>query len=66
VVRGAECWTLYAGAAESPAARVTLAEDLAWRLFTRGITPEQAARRATIDGQQRLGRVLLEAVAIIV
>jgi uncharacterized protein (TIGR03083 family) len=66
VVRGAERWTLYAGAAESPAARVTLAEDLAWRLFTRGITPEQAARRATIDGQQRLGRVLLEAVAIIV
>ncbi|MEO8378879.1 MAG: maleylpyruvate isomerase N-terminal domain-containing protein [Acidobacteriota bacterium] len=54
-------WTLYAGEASDPAARVTLRGDRAWRLFTRQrIEPE-----ATVEGEARLAEPFLHMVAII-
>ncbi len=56
---------LYQGAADGPKARVTLAEDDAWRLFTRGLTPEEARARARVDGDPALAETVFGAVAII-
>jgi uncharacterized protein (TIGR03083 family) len=61
--RGA--WRLYTGAPERPTSRVTLHEQVAWRLFTRGLAPEQAAPHATVEGDPVLGRQVLETVSVI-
>jgi uncharacterized protein (TIGR03083 family) len=58
-------WKLYSGAPTSAAARVTLDQALAWQLFTKGVTPDEAASGVRIEGDARLGRHVLEAVAII-
>jgi uncharacterized protein (TIGR03083 family) len=65
VVREREIWQLYEGEPDSPAARVTLDAGTTWRLFTKGIAPEQARRAATFEGDARLGERVLHAVAII-
>jgi uncharacterized protein (TIGR03083 family) len=61
--RGA--WRLYAGSAEDPAASVTIGQDDAWRVFTKGLSPEEAARRGQIDGDGELGRGVLRTVSIL-
>ena len=43
----------------------TSTADTAWRLCTRGITPEQAAGKARIDGDQNLASTALQIVSII-
>jgi uncharacterized protein (TIGR03083 family) len=58
-------WALREGAAVGPVAAVTLDQDLAWRLFTRGMTPDQAEPLAVFEGDRELGRHVLRAVAII-
>ena len=65
LLRQGEAWRLLAGAAERPAAAVTLDEDMAWRLFTRGLSLDAARERAALSGDRALGLRVLETVAII-
>jgi uncharacterized protein (TIGR03083 family) len=65
VAREERGWTLYVGISNSPTAQVDLDQEHAWRLYTKGITPTEAQVAATIQGDQRLGQQLLQAVAII-
>jgi hypothetical protein len=44
---------------------VTLDQADAWRLFTKGLPPMDAARTVNIEGDRRLGLRVLDAVAII-
>jgi len=53
------------GPDKAPAAAVELDADTAWRLCTRGISPQQAAVRARIDGEQALAAAALRIVSII-
>jgi uncharacterized protein (TIGR03083 family) len=64
-VRDAERWRLLAAPVPRPAVAIELDPDTAWRLCTRGITPEQAADRAHIDGDARLAAAALRIVSII-
>ena len=43
-------WVLGRGPAEGAVASVTMDQDTAWRLFTRGLPPEAAAERAAVSG----------------
>jgi uncharacterized protein (TIGR03083 family) len=68
--RGQERWVLRRQAGphpdpDDPDARLTLDADTTWRLCTRGITPDQAARRARVEGDQRLAAACLDIVSII-
>jgi len=64
LVRQEDRWALLVGVEAAPASVVTLDQDTAWRLFTKGV--DAAARcRATMEGDQHLGAVALGAVAII-
>jgi uncharacterized protein (TIGR03083 family) len=63
--RDAERWRLDAAPVPRPAASVEFDADTAWRLCTRGITPEQAAKRARIDGDAQLAAATLRIVSII-
>lgn len=65
VVRERDKWTLYAGAAEKPNARVDLDQSVAWRLFTKGMTAEEAESASQFAGDRHLGLRVLDAVAII-
>jgi hypothetical protein len=43
---------------------VSLSQEAAWKLFSKGLSPEQAGRNVTIDGDLRLGQPMLGALAI--
>lgn len=65
VVREGAAWRLYAGAPERPEAEATVDEDVAWRLFTRGLSPSLAGEQLALKGDRALGLRVLEMVSII-
>jgi uncharacterized protein (TIGR03083 family) len=65
LTRAPRGWELTAGPAAAPVARVALDAETAWRLWTKGITPDAAQAAVSISGDRALGRRVLDAVAII-
>jgi uncharacterized protein (TIGR03083 family) len=63
--REAGHWALQTDPRPQPAAALRLDPDTAWRLCTRGITPQQAKTRATVQGEQTLAEAALDIVSII-
>jgi hypothetical protein len=47
------------------AARVTIPQELAWRLFTKGIDRDSARKQITLEGNRALGEKVLDLVAIV-
>ena len=64
LVREGVHWHLFAGRAAQAACRVQIDQNLAWRLFTRGISREEARQQVQIDGNATLGEQVLELVSI--
>jgi uncharacterized protein (TIGR03083 family) len=64
LAKDANGWRLFAGPDPAASVRVSLDQDAAWKLFSKGLSPEQAARVTRIEGDQTLGRPLLGALAI--
>lgn len=64
LVRDAGAWQLFDGEAPDPLAHVSLTDDTAWRLFTKGLNRSEAAARSRISGDQALGAVFLNTLAI--
>ncbi|MGZ3612160.1 MAG: hypothetical protein ACXVBU_19075 [Ktedonobacteraceae bacterium] len=58
-------WSRFKNAALQPVAVVTMDQETCWRLFTRGMSKNQARAKTTIEGDQPLGEKLLETVSII-
>ncbi|MBA3944767.1 MAG: maleylpyruvate isomerase family mycothiol-dependent enzyme [Herpetosiphonaceae bacterium] len=58
-------WHLYVGVPGGPDAAVVLPQDVAWRLFTKGIGAAEAAGAAMMSGNQELGMKALEMVSVI-
>lgn len=53
-------WELARAAQGTPSARVSIPQDVAWLVFSKGLDQESALRHARIDGDEALaGRVLL-------
>jgi uncharacterized protein (TIGR03083 family) len=63
--RQADRWALGKGDAGGAAACVTIPQDLAWRIFTRGIDRETAREQVEIQGDPRLGEKVLHLTAIV-
>jgi uncharacterized protein (TIGR03083 family) len=57
-------WQLYAGCDPHPSCRVQIDQNLAWRLFSKGISPEAARRQVEIEGDAALGGQVLQMVSI--
>lgn len=57
-------WRLHVGLAQQPLAVVRLDQDVAWRLFTKGLSAEAAAERVTVEGDVAVGGLLLTMTAI--
>jgi uncharacterized protein (TIGR03083 family) len=58
-------WRLYVEATRPPQTEVVVDQDLAWRLFTKGISKDQALAKVTVKGDPLLGARMLEVVSII-
>jgi uncharacterized protein (TIGR03083 family) len=65
VVRAADTWQFYRGRPEQPQAEVELPQEIAWRLFTRGLSKTDARSHARLHGDPRLADKVLDTVAII-
>jgi uncharacterized protein (TIGR03083 family) len=63
--REAERWRLYSGAPDRTTAQVIMDQGIAWRLFTRGLSPAAAEPSTTITGDRHLGRQVLQTVSVI-
>ena len=60
-----ESWDLYVGAKESPDAKVTIDQEDAWRLFTKGVDLDQVRARSSLTGAEDLGAKIFQMVSII-
>jgi uncharacterized protein (TIGR03083 family) len=65
VLRQGLDWNLFSGAPDTPNAEVIIDQDVAWRLFTRGISPDLAREQVIIKGNPALGLKVLDMVSII-
>jgi uncharacterized protein (TIGR03083 family) len=58
-------WNLYVDVTQSVDAEVVIDQDVAWRLFTRGIGKDEALGNSTVIGDQSLGLKMFETVSVI-
>lgn len=58
-------WEFVKDYTAEPAARVTIPQEIAWRVFTKGIDRDSAKAQIKIEGDQPLGSLALELTAIV-
>jgi hypothetical protein len=58
-------WGFYQGTIMDPDTEIILEEDIAWRLFTRGIEKDGARKYITIKGNKNIAEPVFEMVSII-
>ena len=57
-------WVLFSGPAPGAACSVQMEQDLAWRLFTKGVSREVARAHIRVEGDLTLGAKILNMVSI--
>jgi len=65
LTRGPHEWSLVSHSEACPDARVTIPQELAWRLFTRGIAKAEARSQIQFEGDTSLGEKILDLTAIV-
>jgi uncharacterized protein (TIGR03083 family) len=63
--RGAENWELMIKTGQPPATHVSIPQDAAWRLFAKGMRPEQAKALASIRGDAALAEPFFQMVSVL-
>jgi hypothetical protein len=58
-------WGLVKESAAELTARVTIPQEIAWRIFTKGIDRNSARAQIDIQGDPQLGNLVLELTAIV-
>ena len=62
--REERAWSIHTGADPAAATRVTLDQETAWKLFSKGLSRERATRAVRVGGDPLLGVPMLDALAI--
>jgi uncharacterized protein (TIGR03083 family) len=62
--RQSQGWSLFTGRDDHPATRVSLDQETAWKIFSKGLSPEGARRSVRIEGDSRLGEPVFGALAV--
>jgi len=65
LVGEANGWSLYKDVELQPTTVVTMDQEICWRRFTKGISKEQARENTSIEGDIKLGEIMLDMVSII-
>lgn len=63
--RGAGVWTLVSRSIAEPAARVRIPQEIAWRVFTKGIDRKAALAESRIDGDVAVASKVFDLTAIV-
>ena len=63
--RDVECWRLVDRARGDVTSKVTIPQEVAWRIFTKGIDPVSAAAQTNVVGNEDLGLHILKMKAIV-
>lgn len=58
------CWEIVPAQNIANHAAITIHQDAAWKLFTKGLTEEEAAEALTIEGDRLLGEPMLSILAV--
>jgi uncharacterized protein (TIGR03083 family) len=58
-------WTLIASPAGEKIAEVTIPQEIAWRIFTKGIAPEEARTQVRVTGEEAAGLHILKMISIV-
>jgi uncharacterized protein (TIGR03083 family) len=64
LVRLSQDWRLFVGSNAQADAKVTLDQETAWKLFSKGLDPDSRERRVEIQGERRLGQPVLGSLAV--
>jgi uncharacterized protein (TIGR03083 family) len=59
-----ENWSLYRSMDAKPTCEVRIPDEYAWRMFTKGISREEAIRKSQITGKSALGMKIFDMLAI--
>lgn len=59
-----EGWVLRRETRLNPTSKITMDMDTAWRIFSKGVSPEAALKKVSIEGDESLGRVALGMVSV--
>jgi uncharacterized protein (TIGR03083 family) len=57
-------WSLFTGRDDHPATRVSMDQETAWKLFSKGLSRETAQQSVGIEGDPNLGEPVLRALAV--
>ncbi len=58
-------WNIREDTASKSASRVVIPQEIAWRVFTKGMAPEAARAQIAIEGENRLAELVLGLTAIV-
>lgn len=64
LARTAEGWQLAEDLRTAPTAAITVAPDIAWKLFTKGLSPKEARQQAQVSGDKELAAPFFGLVAV--
>jgi uncharacterized protein (TIGR03083 family) len=65
LIRGGNSWALSSEAAGTPVAGATIPQEIAWRIFTKGIPPAAATEQIRFSGDTEMARRILRTIAIV-
>jgi uncharacterized protein (TIGR03083 family) len=63
--RDGGAWTLIASSAGEIISEVTIPQEIAWRIFTKGIVPEEAKTQVQVSGDEAVGLHILKMISIV-
>ena len=63
--RDSEDWKLIAAPAGETISETTIPQEIAWRIFTKGIAPEEAKTQAHVTGDEAVGLHILKMISIV-
>jgi uncharacterized protein (TIGR03083 family) len=64
LVRRTEDWQLFAGVSDNVVCRIEFDQDTAWRLMTKGLARDEAAKRILVTGDATFAEPLLKTLAV--
>jgi uncharacterized protein (TIGR03083 family) len=64
LVRNPEGWDLFVGDGRNSAANVRLDQEIAWKLFSKGLSDQAARQHILIEGDRRLGEPVFRSLAV--
>jgi len=63
--RDGDAWKLIASPAGDKISETTIPQEIAWRIFTKGIAPEEAGTQVQVTGDEAVGLHILKMISIV-